>query len=225
MVFVSMTSHDLLSRTALYQISDPSATRQSDDVELLSLHDMADDSRPLSRRQDSGANRTVPPPISNSIPRSIRHNGNTQGTAAENHPFPFVDVGGESTPPPRSSDHPDNLEFNVSTTCDDPSSDEEEPSSPATLADLYRRDRLPPPYDSSAEDDDDYNFESVMRRAGRTGASSSHRRSRRKVKPSRIEVVWPSTDAAKAKDILAPHAKFFIERERSVVSIKFDPPV
>lgn len=220
-----MTSHDLLSRTAQYQMPDPSASRQSDDVDVLSSHDMADDNRPVSRRRDSSSNRTVPPPVSNSITRSIRNNGDTSSTAIENHPLTLADIRDDSTPPLRLSDPPENLGFNVSTTCDDPSSDEEEPSSPATLADLYRRDRLPPPYDSSAEDDDDDGLERAMRRAGRIGAPSSHRRSRRKAEPSRIEVAWPSTDVAKAKDILAPHAKFFIERERSVVSIKFDPPV
>ncbi len=225
MIFVSMTSHDLLSRTAQYQMRDPSASRQSDDVDLLSSHDMADDDRPLSRRRDSNSNRTVPPAISNSVPRDIRHNGDTLSTAIENQTFPLVDIGVNSTPHPRLSDPPENLGFNVSTTCDDPSSDEEEPSSPATLADLYRRDRLPPPYDSSADDDDDDGLERAMRRAGRIGAPSSHRRSRRKAEPSRIEVAWPSTDVAKATDNLAPHAKFFIESERSVVSIKFDPPV
>ena len=225
MIFVSMKSDDLLSRTAQYQMRDTSPLRQSDDAELLSSYDMTDENRPLSRRRDSGANRTVPPPISNFIPRSIRHNGDTTSTGLENHPFPLVDVGDDSTPPPRISSSQENLGFNVSTTCDDPSSDEEEPSSPATLADLYRRDRLPPPYDSSAEDDDDDRLDRLMRRGWPIGAPSSHRRSRRKATPSRIDVGWPTADVPIDKDVLAPHANFFIETERSVVSIKFDPPV
>ena len=73
-----------------------------------------------------------------------------------------------------------------------------------------------------------------MRTAGRINERPNrHRRSRRRAEPSKIEVVQqPSTaDAGEVdansptKDVLAPHAKFFIEREKSVVSIKFDPPV
>lgn len=69
-----------------------------------------------------------------------------------------------------------------------------------------------------------------MRRAGRIGIPSGHRRSRRRAEPSRIEVVMvpvnPGTEAKeRASEVLTPHAKFFIERERSVVSVKFDPPV
>lgn len=206
---------------------DPSSLQQSSDAEFQSLYDITNENRPQSRRRDSGADRTIPPAVSDSIPRSIRADGESLGTASTSNPFPLVDIGDDSTPLPRISSPQENLGFNVSTSCDDPSSDEEEESSPATLADLYRRDRLPPPYESSAEDDDEDGLDRAMRRAGRIGAPSSHRRSRRKAEPSRIEIARSSDDTAKDKDkdVLAPHAKFFIESERSVVTIKFDPPV
>lgn len=217
-----MTSHDLLSRTSQYQMRDPSPLRQSDDTALLSMWEMTGDNRPRSRRGDPGLNRTIPPPISDRISRSIPNESDNMNTADASI---SVHLDGDSAPSSSTTNNPVNLGFNVNTTCDEPTSDEEEPSSPATLADLYRRDRLPPPYDSSADDDDDEGFDRAMARAGRMGAPSSIRRSRRKAEPSRIEVLRPRNDAIKDKDILAPHAQFFIENDRSIVSIKFDPPV
>lgn len=34
-----------------------------------------------------------------------------------------------------------------------------------------------------------------------------------------------TTKSAPTADILAPHARFFIRRDKSAVSVKFDPPV
>lgn len=231
MIFVDMSAHDLVARTAQYQLRHSSPSRYAEDAELLSSYDNTDENRPLSRRRDSGANRTIPPAISNSMFRSSRHSHDTTNTTVNNNPFPLIDIGDDSTPPPRTTAVPETLGFDVTTSCNDPSSDEEEPSSEATLADLYRRDRLPPPYASSTDEDDEDTLERAMRRAGRTGVPSSHRRSRRRAEPSRVELVKSSNPPAQdaengpAKDVLAPHAKFFIERDRSVVSIKFDPPV
>jgi hypothetical protein len=45
--------------------------------------------------------------------------------------------------------------------------------------------------------------------------------------PSRIEVAVPDplNGAAKVQDVLAPHARFFIRRHKSCVTVRFDPPV
>lgn len=55
------------------------------------------------------------------------------------------------------------------------------------------------------------------------------RREFRRAEPSRIELASPILDSKSVQNedrgILAPHARFFIEDGRSVVSVAFDPPV
>lgn len=227
MVFVSMTRNDLLTRTSHYQIQEHSPLRHRPGRDLPSWDD-SDENRPLSRRPDSGTNRTIPPPISNLIPRSTRYNhDNTSTTRITSGPLAGLVV--DEGPPtiPQNTPVPENPDFEITATCNDPSSDEEEPSSAATLADLYRRDRLPPPYVSSTDEDDEDRLDRAME-LGRIGLTSNHRRSRHRAQPRMIEVAWTPNGLdpdSKAPDILAPHAKFFIERGSSVVSIKFEPPV
>ena len=234
MVFVSMTSRDLLYRTNQYQMRPSSPPRYSDDRENFLDFEFGDQYRPRSRRRDSGANRTIPPPISNLRPRNPQYSYNDLDRIVDRRdPSRVIDRNSYTTPsqPSQSSHQPESLGFNVTSTCDDPSSDEEEPSSAATLADLFRRDRLPPPYASSTDEDDEDGLERAMRRAGRIGPPAGQRRSRRRAEPSKIEVTNLSSVAGSeievdnVKDVLVPHARFFIEKERSVVSIKFDPPV
>ena len=70
-----------------------------------------------------------------------------------------------------------------------------------------------------------------MRRARVIGLPPSHtyyRRSSRRTEPSKIEIVGPADaggDKRPSKEVLAPHARFFIEKTRSVVSVRFDPAV
>ncbi len=228
MIFVSMESSNLLARTSCYRMYEP----DDDNEECSNLFSAElNENRPLSRRRDSNAHRTIPPPISNSIPRSVRHNNDTTSTSFSSNPFPLLDLDDDSTPPPpRTIMPPETSGFKVTTTCDSPSSDEEETSSPATLADLSRRDHFPPAYhivppDEELQDD----LDQAMQRARELGLPSSHRhRRRRRGKPSRIEAVLPpgSSDTdTEVQRVLPPHAKFFIQREKSVVSVKFDPPV
>jgi hypothetical protein len=56
-------------------------------------------------------------------------------------------------------------------------------------------------------------------------ASRQWRRLRRA--PSRIEVANPDplNGVSKAPEVLAPHARFFIRRHKSCVTVRFDPPV
>ena len=104
-------------------------------------------------------------------------------------------------------------------------------SSASTLADLLRREGLPSPYEHSPDEDTEISLERAMRRARVIGLPSNHtyyRRSSRRTEPSKIEVVSPadvSGDSGASKEILAPHARFFIEKTRSVVSVRFDPAV
>ena len=231
MVFVNMASSDLLARTSFYRIKDIPPTRHADDADFLAFYENVDEGRPQSRRRDSSANRTIPPPISNSIPRSTRYNHENIDEASADDLVSDVSTTDGPTQSLRTVTAPENPGFDVTTTCSDPSSDEEEPSSAATLADLFRRGRLPPPYVSSTDEDDEDGLERAMRRAGRLSIPASQRRSSRKVEPSRFEVAWPSNpsdpdvDTKMMKNVLPPHAKFFIKREKSVISIKFDPPV
>lgn len=228
MIFVSMESTNLLARTSCYRMYEPH--EDNEDFSNIFFDELSEN-RPLSRRRDSNAHRTIPPPVSNSVPRSVRHNNDTTSTSVSSNPYPLLDLDDDSSPPPpRTITPPDTPGFKVTTTCDSPSSDEEEPSSAATLADLYRRDHFPPAYhidppDEESQDD----LDQAMQRARELGLPSSHRhRRRRRGKPSRIEAVLPpgsSNPDTQALRVLPFHARFFIQREKSVVSVKFDPPV
>lgn len=83
--------------------------------------------------------------------------------------------------------------------------------------------------DSSSESTED--GEDLTRIASsRARLVARQRRSSRQVAPSRIEIVEPDkTDETPhgnpAGGCLFPHARFFIERDKSMISIKFDPPV
>ena len=224
MVFVSMSDSDLLARTAQYQMRDTSPLEESEDLEPL-FSDDANEHRPLSRRRDSSAQRTVPPPISNSAVRRYRRN-NTRSTITTNHPFPLVDLSDDSTPPPQTSNPLERSDFTVITSCNDPSSDEEEPSSAATLADRLRRDRLLPPYEPASDEDTEDGLERNMQRVRAMGIPSSHtyhRRGSRRAEPSKIEIVGAADVSEEGRantEVLPPHARFFIERTRRYVCSK-----
>ena len=222
MVFVSMSPSELLTRTAQYQMRDPSPPQESEDLEPLYFDDV-NESRPFSRRRDASAQRTVPPPISNSAARSYRRN-TTRSIGSSAHPFLVMEARDDSTPVSQNSIIPEPSDFTVTTSCSDPSSDEEEPSSPATLADRLRRDSLPSPYELSSDEDTEVGLERAMRRARVMGAPPSqtyYRRSSRRAEPSKIEIVRAadvSEDCRENQEVLAPHARFFIERTRRYVA-------
>ena len=222
MVFVSMSPSDLLTRTAQYQMRDPSPLQESEDLEPPYFDD-SNESRPLSRRRESSAQRTVPPPISNSAARSYRRN-TTRSIGNSAHPFLLIEARDDATPVSQASIIPAPSDFTVTTSCSDPSSDEEEPSSPATLADRLRRDSLPSPYEPSSDEDNEVGLERAMRRARVMGNHSSHtyyRRSSRRAEPSKIEIVGApdvSGDCRENQEVLVPHARFFIERTRRCVA-------
>ena len=213
-----MSAPDLLNRTAQYQMQDHYSLPENEDLEPLFPED-ANESRPLSRRRDSSTHRTIPSPISNSTAQSYRQN-NTRNARISSHPFPLVDLADGYTPPAQVFTPLEPSDFTVTTSCNDPSSDEEEPSSAATLADRLRRDRLQPPYEISSDEDTEDGLERNVRRARASGVPSSSnyfRRSHRRAEPSKIEIVGAgdiSDDARENQKALAPHARFFIERSR-----------
>lgn len=105
---------------------------------------------------------------------------------------------------------------------DDPSGDEEEVSSPTVLADLENRCRRDYPFTSSSEDDDE------------EGPSQAQRRRIRRLRAAPRKMVWEDMgdpegvnpiDPIPKVEMLAPHAKFFLESKQGIVSVKFDPPV
>lgn len=102
-------------------------------------------------------------------------------------------------------------------------------TSAATLADRFRRDHLSSNVDSSSDSTEDGED---LTRIISSGARliARQRRSSRQDAPSRIEIVEPDkTDQTlygkPEGSCLFPHARFFIERDKSMTSIKFDPPV
>lgn len=187
------------------------------------------DNRPPSRRADYPSARVIPAAMLSSRPRPLprREHEPVHLTSADDQ-FPLINLGDDSTPPPRTLSPPIPPLFNVSITCDEPSGDEEEESSPATLADRSRRDRMLSSSPSSSEDDVEEGWTTSV---PRDGPYTGSRRRRRRATPSKIE--WAvdgvnedaETEMRKKVEVLAPHARFFIEREKSMVSIKFDPPV
>ena len=218
MVFISMSPSDLLPRTAQYQMRDPSPPQESEDLESLYFDDI-NEHRPLSRRRDSSAQRAVPPPISDSAARSYQYNS-TRSTGSSFYPFPLHEPRDTSS---GMSTLPELSDFTVTTSCNDPSSDEEEPSSAATLADRLRRESVPSPYELSSDEDTEAGLERAMRRARVMGVPSSHtyyRRSSHRAEPSKIEIVSAidiGGDSKAIQKVLAPHARFFIERTRRYV--------
>lgn len=233
-----MTSNDLLSRTVRYQVREPSPPRASSSEDLtyeprptlpriLSSREPHED-RPQSRRIDGTAERTIPPPISDA---------RTYLASPASLPFPLLDLDDDCTPSRRNISSLNHPSFAITTDYNDTSGDEEEESSAATLADRRRRDHLPPSYGSS-EDDTEEGVPSrwPTSRPRVLGFPSSQRRSRRRTSPSRIEIeADPAEESSRSNvegeqlnadvEVLAPHARFFIDQHKSMISIKFEPPV
>ncbi|KAI1393913.1 uncharacterized protein F4822DRAFT_386363 [Hypoxylon trugodes] len=202
MVFVSMTSDHLLTRTAQYQIQYSSRN---------SPRRMERETQPLA-------------PI-----MSIRHNDDgTTMTHAQIRARRLYNIG--------MDDEDNNVriaqipsEFNVSpppfvvtTECSDDEADEPTP----------RGEWRPPnrigalPFESETSDEEgninDYSF-----------SEAYHRLRRRRNRPSAalteaVEAAQVATqEAVRAVggELMVPHARFFIERNKSKCTIKFDPPV
>lgn len=211
MVFVSMTSDDLLARTARYQIQYSSPKR--------------------SRRRSSEERTTDLPPII-----SIRHNGD--GTVSTAQPFRVVrQQAMNEEDDDRQAQIPSDFavlnsaNFNVITECsDEEDEDDNFPSSPHGVRRRYRG-----PYDEDwveevHDDETPWHLVESYSRPPRTSRQESARRET----PSQItlaEAVEASQiatqEAVKAVggEYMAAHARFFIEKNKSKCTIKFDPPI
>ncbi|KAL8927989.1 MAG: hypothetical protein Q9208_002064 [Pyrenodesmia sp. 3 TL-2023] len=252
MVFVAMDLEGLILKASRYTIREspsdsPHSSRSSSPPSPgiranrsaalgTTSHEGSQLPRPPSRRRaEDGTDRVIPPPVSAVIhmdnsssrlsPTSRLRFQAPQGLA----PSELLDRGLNSM----STSIVQSLQsvFNVSVDCDNHSDDEVEESSEATLADRQFRDRRPSPHDSSdeiEEPDSTHNIHpSGVRR--RQTSSGTHRHGRRLL-PRRIEIVEAPTadDGSRGKaspEVLVPHATIFIEERKSMVNVKFDPPV
>ena len=245
MVFVAMDLEGLILKASRYTIrestspspssSPSSSSPQSPD--LLTDRYPALDSTPRSdqeqrrppsrRRTEDGTERFIPPPIS-TAPYMGNRRGNNSNVSWQS-PSSLA----RNPSPHRVSDssiHPVQSYFNVSIDCDNHSDDEEEESSEATLADRHYRDRIPSSHDSSDEIEDPDLANYVYRSGVRRRQPLGNRRHRRRTVPRMIGLDEPSSaeDGCRAKggtDVLMPHATIFIEKEKSMVSVKFEPAV
>lgn len=235
MVFVAMDLEGLILKASRYSIrqsaspslspsSSPSSSSQALDLPLnqyhhSTLHEDPEHRRPPSRRRaEDGAHRFIPPPIS-SNGTNARHGSASQ---ARNSGLQYV-VSNDTRP---ILSH-----FNVSIDCENHSDDDEEESSEATLADRHHRDRIPSQYSSEEMDDPDIATYVLGTGTGRRRRQApGNRRQRRRTAPRMIGIdelsgAEESGSAKEGTDILVPHAAIFIEKEKSMVSVKFEPMV
>ena len=243
MIFVSMTDKDLISRTSAYQLRSRGQEDIDSDGELVSASSpITSEHRPLSRRRDS-TSRTVPPPISGPLLTTYQ-----QFYQDFHRPYPLLqeafplpdDLGrsaaaaaghGANTPNRSTAPYNNPIEdqgFNVTTHCDEPTEDEEEESTLETLADRAQREQMPVSFSPTSDEDTEDAIERARqaRRLGLLpGPPRRGRRARKRGLPSRIEVMPDAEGTVGRDEVLVPHARFFIEREKSVVSVSFDPPV
>ncbi|KAF3391353.1 hypothetical protein F1880_007530 [Penicillium rolfsii] len=213
MVFVSMTSDELLTRTAQYQLQYPSHRR-----------------RRRNRRyglQPSQEYLTAFRSPLQSLDRTVPM-GPVSHTASDNENAD------------RSGNDPQ-AEFRITTEYDEHPEEnlfmQREDDNGPSVSELERvqedDDAWPESEDSISEDDDldDSNMGNVHRRRIELQRLQSMQRRR----PASLvnPIPPPSSASAGASgasgatpnvEVMKPHARFFIEREKSMVSIKFDPP-
>ncbi|MCJ1416048.1 hypothetical protein MMC32_002383 [Xylographa parallela] len=252
MVFISMTSEDLLKRTSHYhlreriQVISPLSQIPLDDrgdatVNRIPLYDFnftrsghthlvqgSAHDRPPSRRAAYPSAQVVP--ALNSSNSAVGNRRDIHGlenranhiTESPNPVFPLIDLGDSSSPPLRTISPPNARSFNVEMSCADPSDDEEEESSAGVLADLADRCRREYPPLNSSSSEDDEEDD---------GHSRTLRRRIRTLRSASRRIEWdvaarPGNEVGSLKPkMLVPHATFFIESKSGTVSIKFDPPV
>lgn len=218
MVFVSMASDDLLARTAQYQIQNSSAHRRHNRRRLRALpsQEYLNSYRPplqsLERNAPTGLD-----------PQSTTNNENIERNANDRQP-----------------------EFRVTTDYDENSEDsvflgheDDEGPSIAELEGFQEEDLFGSGSEDGISDDDedeeeeeDEGDEEEDDDDGDDGGLNVVNRRRRELQrqdqPSLIDPIPPpptgGPSGASGSEILKPHARFFIDRNKSMVSIKFDPP-
>ena len=214
MVFISMTSDDLLARTAQYQIQY---------------------SPPKSHRSGSVHSNDLPPIM------SIRHNGDGSMTTAQVNARRLYDIGLQDEdcdyrtaqiPSDFTADAPP---FQVTTECSD---DEGDDAMRARSRRAFHR-NIGARFEDSDSSDSEQNanpehaaspwHEDYLFNMGRSP------RLRRRETASNI-TLSEAADASEAAvteeavpavggELMVPHARFFIERDKSKCTVRFDPPV
>ncbi|KAK8170045.1 hypothetical protein IWX90DRAFT_485917 [Phyllosticta citrichinensis] len=242
MVFVAMDSQYLMDGTAPYQIdydspspssrsssASSSSSRRPERISLYeSLHDpevLAGTLNPgsLNRREHlydridqlRGAHEARFARLLRIRRRieNVRHRENWENCDI-NESNAIVSPAAPSPPPQLQG-------LNVTQEADNDSSSDsdEEPPSASIMADRLRRDNR---WRASSEDDD---YEEDARQMNllwdhRSRTTSSHSpRTQRRNSPSKVE---PDEGVG---DVLAPHARFFMQGPTSKITIRFDPPV
>ena len=216
---MSMTSDELLARTAQYQIQYSSTRR---------------------RRRNRRTGLQPSQEYLNAFRSPLQSAERTVLMGSDSHPNPAVT---ESA----GRDHDPQTEFRVTTEYDETEenvfSTREDDDVPS-IAELERiqneADLLCSDSEQDSVTDEDENDDSTMstfhrrrlelqRRLGSMRRQYSDPSQRSRYAPSLVDpipappVAGPSRDSSNA-EVLKPHARFFIEREKSMVSIKFDPP-
>lgn len=180
--------------------------------------------RPPSRRTGYPAARVVPTSISAAGARRMQEQyeawhatDDDDSTPPPDAVYPPMSI--TSIPVTPRARHSTPPLFNVTASCNDPSGDEEELTPPEIMHDRQRRRTL------VESDDDDLDEEDYTNRPIR----------RIRAAPRKIEWIDQGSSSYSAgraggvpaipPEILLPHAKFFIEKRKHVVSLKFDPPV
>jgi hypothetical protein len=235
MVFVSMSSDELLERTAQYQIHYPPQTQRCHNSRRHYANPSREYMNAYRARNRGAATATV-------STGDLDAQGEQRGQSGDPN---------EPTRSRRPILNPTYAEpqFRVTTehdinsddaTNNEQDNDELPSATEIELLDLGEDGELFCPEDEEDSDDGDTvelnRGRLDTRRQTQAGEQRSHYTlgSNRLNSPSLIEPVWP-TAAANSNfggdmsngqpDIMKPHARFFIEREKSMVSIKFDPPV
>lgn len=211
MVFVSMTSDDLLTRTAQYQIQY---------------------SPPRPRPSSSQRVNELPPIM------SVRHNEDGSMTTAQARARRLYDIGlADDDCDYRTAQIPADFtenapQFRVTTECSD-SEDEESPNR-VTQHRTLRRVMSTIRFEESDSSNDEHLeptgtwHEDYLLGLGRSP------RVRRRETASRItlaeaaeasQIATQEAVRAVGGELMQPHARFFIERDKSKCTVTFDPPV
>ncbi|KAI1769528.1 hypothetical protein GGR53DRAFT_472867 [Hypoxylon sp. FL1150] len=200
MVFVSMSSDHLLNRTAQYQIQYSAARDTRADRESQPLTPI------MSVRHNEDGSTMTHAQIRARRLYNIGMEDEDSGVRVAQIPSEF-----NISPPP----------FQVTTECSDEEADDPAPGNwraPNRIGSL--------PFESETSDDEgnanDYSFTDAYRRLHRRRNRSST------ALAEAVEAAQVATqEAVRAVggELMVPHARFFIERNKSKCTIKFDPPV
>lgn len=212
MVFISMTEDDLLARTARYQIQYSSPKRP--------------------RRRSYEDPESDPPNIV-----SIRHNGD--GSVSTSHFGRRWRPHGEDEDEERQAQIPSDFavlnssNFIVTTECSDDEEEEDDDYDFAFHTGSRRTHNHPEPFTFDDTDGEDVETPWYLRASERIRPQRPARQeSDRRETPSHITIAEAASQIATQEAVkavggeyLAAHARFFIEKNKSKCTIKFDPPI